>query len=147
MKDILDIADLPVVFMSVYGKDQAVVRAFETGASDYIVKPFSPTELIARIRAALRRRMPPARSEPSEPYVRGDLVIDYAERRVTVRGEPLELTPTEYDLLVELSIDAGRVVTHDHLLLRVWGPDKPGGVHTSRTHLMRLVLRGRGRNG
>ena len=86
MGDILSIADVPVIFLSVYGRDHVIAKAFEAGATDYIVKPFSPTELVARVRAALRRREEPSRAEPSEPYVVGDLTIDYTERRVTVAG-------------------------------------------------------------
>ena len=90
------------------------------------------------MRAALRRSKVSYRTEPSEPYVLDDLTIDYAERRVTVAGRPVQLTPIEYDLLAELALEAGRVVTHDRLLLRVWGPSKPGNLRALRTHLMRL---------
>ena len=138
MGDILAIADVPIIFLSVYGKDEVIAGAFEAGAADYIVKPFSPTELVARVRAALRRHGEPYRTEPSEPYVLGDLTIDYAERSVTVAGRPVQLTPIEYDLLTGLSMEAGRVVPHDRLLLRVWGPGKPGNMRALRTHLMRL---------
>ena len=75
---------------------------------------------------------------PAEPFVLGDLTIDYAQRRVTVSGNTAPLTPTEYDLLAELSMDAGRVVPHDRLLRRVWSPGKPGNLRVLRTHLMRL---------
>ena len=121
MKDILRMADVPVIFVSAYGKDQVIAQAFEMGATDYIVKPFSPTELVARIRAALRRQVDPHQIESLEPYVLGDLTIDYDERRVTVAGRPMELTATEYELLCELSVNGGRVVTYDQLLRRVWG--------------------------
>ena len=94
------------------------------GAVDYVVKPFSPTELAARIRAALRRRAGPHRAEPSEPYSLGDLSIDYPGHRVAVAGCPVRLTPTEYALLFELSVHAGRVLSHDQLLQRVWGPER-----------------------
>ena len=90
--------DVPVIFLSAYGRDELIARAFDMGAVDYVVKPFSPTELAARIRAALRKR---AASEPSEPYVLGDLTIDYAERRVTLAGRPLPLIAMEYRLLAE----------------------------------------------
>ena len=88
--------------------------------------------------AALRRRSAPARVEPPEPYVLGDLAIDFVRRRVTVAGEEAQLTATEYDLLAELAVNAGRVVTHEELLQRVWGPVNPGSPRTIRTHLMRL---------
>ena len=76
-----------------------------------MVKPFSPTELAARIRAALRKRAAPELAQPSEPYVRGDLTVDYAQRRVTVAGNPVKLTDIEYRMLVELSVNAGRALT------------------------------------
>ena len=87
MTDIMAAGDVPVIFVSAYGQDRLVARAFEMGADDYVVKPFSPTELVARIRAALRRR---TTSEPSVPFVVADLTIDYAERLVTLAGNPVE---------------------------------------------------------
>jgi DNA-binding response OmpR family regulator/signal transduction histidine kinase len=138
MQDILRIVHVPVIFLSAYGQDQLIARAFEMGADDYIVKPFSPTELVARVQAALRRRTGPARMAPSEPYVRGDLTVDYAQRLVSVAGNPVRLTAVEYDLLRELSIHAGRVLTHQHLLQRVWGKAESGTPRVIRTHLMRL---------
>ena len=139
MCDILAVADVPVVFLSAYGRDQVVARAFESGASDYIVKPFSPTELVARVRAALRRGVGPYHSVPSQPYVLGDLTIDYAERLVTLAGRPVPMRAKEYQLLFELSVNAGRVLTHDELLRRIWGPtNRPGDLRALRTHLRRL---------
>ena len=91
MKDIEDVADVAVIFLSAYGREEQVARAFDMGADDYVVKPFSATELSARIRATLRRR---AAAEPSEPYVLGDLTVDYARRRVLLAGRPVHLTPT-----------------------------------------------------
>jgi len=88
-----------------------------------MVKPVSPTELTARIGSALRRREV---SEPSEPYVRGDLTIEFAARRVTLAGRPVQLTALEYRMLAELAANAGRVLTYEHLWKTVWG-DKGGG--------------------
>ena len=133
MNRILKTADVPVIFVSVYGQDDIIVRAFDMGAADYVVKPFSPTELAARIRAALRRR-----AGPSEPYSLGDLSIDYAGHRVAVAGRPVRLTPTEYELLFELSVHAGRVLTHDQLLQRVWGPERTGEPWLVREVVKRL---------
>ena len=138
MGDILAVSRIPVIFLSAYGRDEMAARVLEKGGTDYIVKPLSPTELVARVRAALRRFGEPERPEPAEPFVLGDLTIDYAHRRVTVSGSPAPLTPTEYDLLAELSMEAGRVVPHDRLLRRVWSPGKPGNLRVLRTHLMRL---------
>ena len=109
MQTVPELADLPVIFISGYGRDETIARALEAGADDYVVKPFSPTELTARIRAALRRRANPV------PFVLGDLAIDYDRRRVSVAGRPVTLTPTEYELLRVLAQGAGRVLTHEDL--------------------------------
>ena len=138
MKDIREVSDAPVIFLSVNGQEEVVARAFDMGAADYVVKPFSATELAARIRAALRKRAAPELAQPSEPYVRGDLTVDYAQRRVTVAGNPVELTDIEYRLLVELSVNAGRALTHVHLLQRVWGPDKGEDTGPVRNIVKRL---------
>ena len=107
-------AEVPVIFISGYGRDETVARALEAGAEDYIVKPFSATELVARVRAALRRRIEP------KPFELGDLAIDYERRRVSVGGRPVSLTATEYELLRALSLGAGRVLTYESLLRQVW---------------------------
>ncbi len=138
MGSILDIADVPVIFVSVYGQDDYVVRAFDMGASDYIVKPFSPSELGARIRAALRKRRPADLPEPAEPYVLGDLALNFLERRVTLAGRPLELTATEYRLLVELAANPGRVVTSGQLLERIWGAANSASTAPVRNIVSRL---------
>ena len=130
MEFIITTYDVPVIFVSAYGQDQYVAKALEMGADDYVVKPFSPTELVARIRAALRRREKP---EPSVPYVSGDLTIDYTERLVTLRGSPVALTAIQYRLLAELSINAGRVLTYKDILRRVWGSAGDGDVRPIRT--------------
>ena len=116
------LAELPVIFISGYGRDETVAKALVAGAADYVVKPFSPTELTARVRAALRRRA------GAEPFALGDLAIDYEQRRVTVAGRPVQLTAKEYELLRILSVNAGRVVTFETLLRRVWGNANGGGV-------------------
>ena len=108
------------------------------GAADYVVKPFSPTELAARIRAALRKRAAPGWAGPPGPYSLGDLSIDYAERRVTLAGRPVQVTATEYELLYRLSAAAGRVLTHDQLLQAVWGPERTGEPGLVRNVVKRL---------
>ena len=135
MQDILDVADVPVIFLSAYGREEVVAKAFEMGAVDYVVKPFSPTELAARIRSALRRLVT---VEPFEPYVLGELTIDYARRRVSLAGRRVQLTPTEYGMLAELSAHAGRVLTHEHLLERVWGGRSDGSVRPIHTMVSKL---------
>ena len=138
MKSIFQITDAPVIFLSGRDGERDVVRAFEAGADDYIVKPFSPTELAARIEAVLRRRAASDRSRTHEPYALGDLTINYAERRVTVAGCPVHLTATEYKLLFELSVNAGQVLTQDQLLRRIWGPDYSGESRVLRTFVKKL---------
>ena len=130
MQEVPELADLPVIFISGYGRDETVAAAFEAGAADYVVKPFSPTELVARIRAALRRH------EEPQPFVLGDLAIDYGRRRVSVAGEPVALTATEYELLRVLSLNAGRVVTFDTLLRRIWS-----GRGRADANLVRIFVR------
>ena len=142
MESVPGLAHLPVIFLSAYGRDQVIARALEAGAEDYVVKPFSPTELMARVQTALRRRAASALTEPSQPYRRGELAIDYAERRVSLAGRAVPLTNIEYRLLFELSVNAGRVLTHDQLLQRVWGlehPGRPGAVRTFVKNLRRKL--------
>ena len=121
MGSVPELADLPVVFISGYGRDDTIAQALKAGAADYLVKPFSPTELTARVEAALRRVARP------EPFALGELAIHYEERRVTVAGREVELTATEYDLLRVLSLNAGRVVAYDALVRQVWSGGKAGG--------------------
>ena len=135
MKDILDVADVPIIFLSAYGREEQIANAFDMGAADYVVKPFSATELAARIRAALRRRVA---AESSEPYVLGDLTVDYLGRRVLLAGRPLRLTPIEYRA-------AGRAVgqrwagaAYDRILGRVWGGKGDGDVRPLRTIVGKL---------
>ena len=114
MERVPELSDVPVILISAYGRDETIVRALDAGAADYIVKPFSPSELTARVRAALRRVSGP------QPFVLEDLTIRYDQRRVDVAGEAVQLTPTEYELLRVLSINAGRVLTHESLLRQAW---------------------------
>ena len=132
MERVPELSDLPVIFISAYGRDETVVRALDAGAADYIVKPFSPSELTARVRAALRQRSQP------EPFELGELTIHYDQRRVAVAGRPVELTATEYDLLRVLSINAGRVLTYGSLLRQAWGRRRP---EATDPKLVRAVVR------
>ena len=130
MEEVPELSDLPVIFISGYGRDETVAAALEAGAADYIVKPFSPTELVARVRAALRRH------EEPQPFVLGDLAIDYGRRRVSVGGKAVALTATEYELLRVLALDAGRVVIYETLLRRVWS-----GRDNADANLVRIFVR------
>ena len=132
MQTVPELADLPVIFISGYGRDETIARALEAGADDYIVKPFSATELTARIRAVLRRWSNPA------PFVLGELAIDYDQRRVSMAGRPVTLTATEYELLRVLAQGAGRVLTHKALLRQVWGGRNTGDPKRVRAYVKRL---------
>ena len=136
MQAILEIANVPVIFLSAYGREELIAKAFDMGAVDYVVKPFSPTELSARIRAVLNRRAIPL---PSEPYVLGDLTIDYFQRQVTLAGVRVPLVAMEYRMLAELSANAGQVLTYEHILERVWGrKDGDGDLRPMRTIVSKL---------
>ena len=132
MRRIPELADLPVIFISVYGRDETVARALDAGAADYVVKPFSPAELAARVRAALRKRERPA------PFVLGELSINYETRRVTLGGRLLDLTATEFELLRTLSLNAGRVMPYDTLLRQVWGSKEQAGSNVVRVFIRHL---------
>ena len=123
----------PVIFLSAYGRDETIARALEIGAADYVVKPFSPTELVARIRSALRKDVGPA-----VPFEVGELVIDYDERRVVFKGRQLRLTATEYDLLRVLSANAGKAVTYDQILRNVWRSRNTGDARVVRAIIKKL---------
>ena len=132
MRSVPEMADLPVIFISAYGRDETVVRALDAGAADYVVKPFSAAELTARVRAALRRRA------GAEPFALGALSIDYERRRVAVAGDPVHLTPNEYELLRVLWVGAGRVVTYASLRRQVWGDAADGDTEPVRGVVKRL---------
>ena len=132
METVPALADLPVIFISGYGRDETIARALGAGADDYIVKPFSATELTARIGAALRRRAEP------DPFVLGELAIDFDHRRVTLAGRAVELTATEYDLLRVLVLGEGRVATYDSLLRQVWSKRRHANPKLVRAYVKRL---------
>ena len=132
MENTPELAGLPVIFISAYGRDETIARALERGAVDYIVKPFSATELAARVRAALRGRI------EMEPFVLGDLAIQYEQREVTVADRPVPLTATEYDLLHILSMNAGRVVTYETLIHQLWSGPESGDSDRVRTFVKQL---------
>ena len=134
MRTLPALADLPVIFVSAYGGGDTIARALEAGAADYIVKPFSPAELAARVRMALRRRAAPG------SFLLGDLAIDRAKRRVTLAGRPVRLTAIEYRLLHALSLDAGGATTYESLQRRVWGEGR-GNPQAVRSAIRKLRLK------
>ncbi len=132
------VVDVPVIFLSDRGREHDVERAFEKGGDDYIVKPFLASELIARIRAAIRKRELHSQPKPSEVFNLGEVTINYGERSVSVGGRSVQLTATEYKLLFEFSISGGRVLTHDQLLRRVWGISYEGDTRLLRAFVKSL---------
>ena len=138
MERVRQVSDVPVIFVSGREEETYIVNALDMGADDYIVKPFSPPQLLARIEASLRKRERLGQNGEPEPYRLGDLAIDYERREVTLAGYPVRLTATEYKLLSELSANAGRVLTHGQLLERVWGYGHSGETNTTRNLVKNL---------
>ena len=131
------LSQLPIIVLSVRGEEKTKVQALDAGADDYVTKPFGMEELLARVRAQLRRAMTPASNEASTVLEAGDFRIDLEARSVFVREKEVHLTPKEYDLLVHFVRHAGKVLTHRFLLKEVWGPSD---VH--ETHYLRVFMAG-----
>jgi two-component system KDP operon response regulator KdpE len=123
-------SQVPIIVLSVRDRETDKVRALDTGADDYLTKPFGVGELLARIRATLRRSQPPS-SEPVHQV--DDLEVDLARRRVLLRGEEISLTPTEYDVLRLLITNAGKVLTHRQILKQLWG-----ATYLDQPHILRV---------
>jgi len=129
LKRVREMSDVPVIMLTARDAEADRLRGFELGVDDYVTKPFSLAELNARVRAVLARAARTREGGTPPPLVVGDLVIDFGSRRVLKRAEVLQLTPTEYRLLATLAEHAGRTLSHEQLLERVWGPeyvDEPG---------------------
>ena len=113
----------PIIMLSARADEGDKVKCLDLGADDYITKPFGAAELIARVNAVLRRSEV-AGNQPARPsFTRGDLMVDFSKRQVSVAGNEIKLTPTEYNLLQEFVLNAGKVLTHTYLLNKVWGPE------------------------
>jgi DNA-binding response OmpR family regulator len=136
-KHIREFSPVPIIMVTAMGDDKQKVEGLDIGADDYVTKPFSASELAARVRAVLRRIGP--QEEPLRAtFQYKDLVIDFTSRRVTVGGRELILTSTEYRLLSYISRNAGRVVTPDQLLDKVWGEEYIGAPHLLQVNIARL---------
>ena len=128
-----------IIVVSARGGERDKVTALTLGADDYLTKPFSIEELLARIMATLRRTRAPAPAEPVPEVIRaGGIVIDLGAQRVTSSGEDVHLTPTEFALLRELATNRGKLLTHAHLLRRVWGPGYATETEYVRVYIRRL---------
>ena len=135
---IREMSNVPIIMLTAKGREEDIVRGLDYGADDYLTKPFSIKELLARVRAVLRRAALPPSTEAAMTYDDGYLTVNLAERRVTVRGEPVKLTPTEYRLLACLVENAGRVLTYRQLLENVWGWEYMNDVDYVRIYIWRL---------
>jgi len=125
-------SQVPIIVLSVRDREIDKVKALDTGADDYLTKPFGMGELLARIRATLRRSLP----QDSEPVYRiNELEVDLARRLVLLRGEEISLTPTEYDLLRLFVINAGKVLTHRQILTQIWG-----ATYLEQPHILRVNI-------
>jgi DNA-binding response OmpR family regulator len=127
--------NVAVIFLTARQREIEQILGLELGADDYVTKPFEIDLLLARIKAVLRRVQAPAAIAAREPIVVGDLAVDPAARTVTVKGQPVELTRREFDLLHALALEAGRVLTVDDLLARVWGAEYEGEPQVVYVHI------------
>ncbi len=116
-------SQIPIIMLSARGDENDKVKCLDLGADDYITKPFGASELIARVRTVLRRTEAAATIPTQPSFTSGDLRINFVKRQVTVAGKEVKMTPTEYSLLQEFVLNAGKVLTHTHLLNKVWGPE------------------------
>jgi two-component system KDP operon response regulator KdpE len=132
---IREISNVPIIMLTAKGEEDDRVRGLELGADDYVTKPFSPRELVSRVRAVLRRTEMPGEVVHEPIDIDGRLKIDFDRREVWVEGELVKLRPTEYRLLYHLVQNAGWVVPHDQLLAKVWGYE-----YRDETHYLRLYI-------
>ena len=135
LQRIREMSDVPVIMLTVKDEEEDKIRGLDLGADDYVTKPFSPRELVSRIRAVLRRVA--ASEEPKPEVIKVDdrLTIDLSRREVWVDGKLVQLRPTEFRLLRQLVLNAGWVMTHEQLLTKVWGPE-----YRDESHLLRLYI-------
>jgi two-component system KDP operon response regulator KdpE len=129
-------SQVPIVVLSSREDEKAKVAALDLGADDYVTKPFGAEELMARLRTALRHRLQQQGSRPV--FHSGDPTVDLMRRIVTVRGQEIKLSPKEYDILQQLVIHAGKILTHKHLLRQVWGPEAGDDTQYLRVYIRRL---------
>jgi DNA-binding response OmpR family regulator len=131
-----DVSDVPIIMLTAKDGERNVVEGLESGADDYVVKPFSMAELLARLRALLRRSSQGSRVEEMKVFDNGEFVVNFSKREVIVRGQPVSLTPTEFELLTCLVRNEGRVLPHKALLRQVWGDEYVG-----ETQYLKLYIR------
>lgn len=133
---IREFSNVPIIMLTALGEKPDIVKGLSMGADDYLTKPFSLPELMARVRAVLRRTNVPESVKHEPIFVLGNFTMNYAQRRVSVSGKDIRLSPTEYRLLYELVTNAGRVVFHQDLLAKVWGRE-----YRDETEYLRVYVR------
>jgi len=137
-KRIREFSDIPIIMLTGRAREQDRIRGFDAGADDYITKPFSVEELLLRVKAILRRAHPSEEFPKGSTYKYGDLVINFAQRRVFVRNREVRLTATEYQILYHLGCHAGKIITHEDLLSWVWGTEYRNELHYLRNYISSL---------
>ena len=137
LREIRAFSEIPVVILTVRGEEQDKVAGLERGADDYVVKPFNPGELLARVQAVLRRTKASS-SRDESPLTVGDITIDPGMRKVMVRGQEVKLTPIEHNLIYLLARNAGRALTHEFLLSKVWGEEYVSSPNYLKVYVQRL---------
>ncbi len=135
-RHIREFSPVPIIMLTARSAQVDLIHGFEVGADDYLTKPFSVTELLMRVQAVLRRSRWPEEIVSRQGFTTGPIEIDFAQHRVTVEGEPVKLTPTEYRLLVYLASNPNRVILHRELLRAVWGPE-----YGEETEYLRVYMR------
>lgn len=135
---IRQISVIPIIMLTAKAEETDKVKGLRLGADDYLTKPFGVEELLARVEAVLRRARYPDESTASPAFSYGDFYIDFLKHRVTVRGQEVSLTPTEYRLLFQLAKNAGRVMFHEELLGKVWGAEYQNEVEYLRAYVRHL---------
>jgi two-component system KDP operon response regulator KdpE len=135
---IREVSTVPIIILTALGEESDKVRAFDLGVDDYLTKPFGVGELLGRIKAVLRRSHWSEPSPKDERIVRGEILAELDRHRITVRGKELELTPTEYNLLLYLMRHAGKVLHHRAILQNVWGPEYGDEAEYLRVYIGRL---------
>ncbi|MDO8567574.1 MAG: response regulator transcription factor [Dehalococcoidales bacterium] len=138
LREVRSFSDVPIIMLTVRGEDTSVAKGLELGADDYITKPFSHIELIARVQAVLRRSQGLSVSEEERPYNGGKLSVDFTRNEVFVRGKPVKLTSTERKLLYYLIRNEGRVLSHETLLAKVWGDTYMDARDLLRVHIQHI---------
>lgn len=132
---IREFSEVPIIMLTIKSKEADLLSGFEAGADDYLTKPFSSKELLARIRAVLKRSQKDGDSKPETEIICGDLRIDLMRRAVTIKDREIHLTPTEYNVLNELARHCNQVMLHEQILSSVWGPEYINDIDYLRSYI------------